>query len=416
MAQSFALHASERVNLLHWLSRIIVLHRIRNWSHGRLEIALSGKALIVLGPSGSSDVIRVTVHDDEFFTRVLIGGSTGAGEAYMDGQWSCSDLPGLIEGLLSSYDRIPVDSFLSWPRRLVDYLRHKLRPNSRQGSEQNIYAHYDLGNEFFQLFLDESLTYSCAIWDGCESLHAAQQAKFADVCDRLSLKSDDRVLEIGCGWGGFAMYAAQEIGCHVTGITVSRAQYELACQRVKKAGLGGRIDICLMDYRDVVGRRFDKVVSIEMFEAVGREYWGVFFDACASVLRPGGKMFLQTIGIPDHLRSDRMRASGWISKYIFPGGVLPALIEIRETVRGRGHALVVSAVREIGPHYVQTLNEWRKAFWRAETKVRAQGFDDKFIRMWDFYLSSCEAAFKLRMVRDVQVVMEKSVDDARQLS
>ena len=266
----------ETGNLRHWLSRIIVLHRIRGWSHGRLEVTSSGEAPVVLGPPESSDVIRVTVHDKQVFTRVLIGGSTGAGEAYMDGQWSCSDLPSLIEGLLSSHDRLPLDGLLSWPRRLIDYLHHKLRRNSRQGSEQNIFALYDLGNDFFQLFFDESMTYSCAICDGCDSLPAAQQAKFADIFDMLSLKSDDRVLEIGCGWGGFAMYAAQEIGCHVTGIMVSPAQYKLACQRVEDAGLGERIDICLMDYRDVVGCQFDKVVSIEMFEAVGREYWGAF--------------------------------------------------------------------------------------------------------------------------------------------
>ena len=251
-----------------------------------------------------------------------LAASTGAGEAYMDGQWSSPDLRGVLSGALANAQRVRLDAAMSLPRRLCDLWRNTRRRNTRSGSEQNIQAHYDLGNEFFRLFLDESLAYSCAIWDGCDDLGEAQQAKFDLVCRKLDLEPGDRVLEIGCGWGGFAIHAAQATGCHVVGITVSREQHRLASRRVAAAGLDDRVQIVYSDYRDVDGM-FDKVVSIEMFEAVGREYWDEFFATCERVLRPGGAMLLQTIGIQDRDAASGMRASGWISKYIFPGGVLP---------------------------------------------------------------------------------------------
>jgi cyclopropane-fatty-acyl-phospholipid synthase len=257
------------------------------------------------------------------------------------------------------------------------------------------------------LFLDESLSYSCGIWDNCQDLGAAQQAKFDLVCRKLDLGPGDRVLEIGCGWGGFAIHAAKTTGCRVVGITVSHEQHRLARQRVVAAELEDRVEIVYSDYRDVEGT-FDKVVSIEMFEAVGREYWDEFFATCERVLRPGGAMLLQTIGIQDKDVSAGMRASGWISKYIFPGGVLPAVVEIRQSVRRGGQALAVRAIEEIGPHYVRTLDEWRRRFWQAERRVRALGFDERFIRMWDFYLASCAASFETRTIRDVQVLIERA--------
>ncbi len=363
--------------------------------------------MFTVGDPIRGGIARAEIHDDRAFTRMLVGGSTGAGEAYMDGQWSSPDLRGVLSGALANAQRVRLDVAMSLPRRLGNLWRHSRRRNTRSGSQQNIHAHYDLGNEFFQLFLDESLAYSCAIWDGCDDLGAAQQAKFDLVCRKLDLGSADRVLEIGCGWGGFAMHAAQTAGCHVVGITVSREQHRLASQRVAAAGLDDRVQIVFSDYRDVVGT-FDKVVSIEMFEAVGREYWDEFFATCERVLRPGGTMLLQTIGIQDRDATSGMRASGWISKYIFPGGVLPAVVEIRQSVRRGGQALAVRAIEEIGPHYVRTLDEWRRRFWRAEARVRSLGFDDRFIRMWDFYLASCAASFETETVRDVQVLIERA--------
>ena len=325
----------------------------------------------------------------------------------MDGQWSSADLRAALSGALANARRVQLDAAASLPRRLCDLWRHARRRNTRSGSEKNIHAHYDLGNEFFQLFLDDSLAYSCAIWDGCDDLGEAQQAKFDLVCRKLDLRPGDRVLEIGCGWGGFAVHAARTTGCQVVGITVSREQQQLASQRVAAEGLDDQVRIVYSDYRDVVGT-FDKVVSIEMFEAVGREYWDEFFATCERVLRPGGAMLLQTIGIQDEDADAGMRASGWISKYIFPGGVLPAVVEIRESMRRGGQALAVRAIEEIGPHYVRTLDEWRRRFWRAEARVRALGFDDSFIRMWDFYLASCASSFETGTIRDVQVLIERA--------
>ena len=386
---------------------MLVVSQLRGWRYGRLEARLPDGSDLTFGDKAMGGIARIDIHDDHAFTRILVGGSTGAGEAYMDGLWSSPDLRCVLRGALANAQRVRFDAALSLPRRVLDLWRHTRRRNSRSGSEQNIHAHYDLGNEFFQLFLDESLAYSCAIWDGCDDLGAAQQAKFDLVCRKLDLGPGDRVLEIGCGWGGFAIHAAQTTGCRVVGITVSREQHRLASQRVAAAGLEDRVRIVYSDYRDVEGT-FDKVVSIEMFEAVGREYWDEFFATCERVLRPGGSMLLQTIGVQDRDAAAGMRASGWISKYIFPGGVLPAVVEIRQSVRRGGQALAVRAIEEIGPHYVRTLDEWRRRFWRAEARVRSLGFDDRFIRMWDFYLASCAASFETKTVRDVQVLIDRA--------
>lgn len=402
-------HPCIRLILSHAIDRIaraLVLSRLRSWHFGRLELRLPDGRLMTVGDEAIGGTARAEVHHDHAFTRMLIGGSTGAGEAYMDGLWSSADLRAVLTGALANAGRVRLDAAMSLLRRLCDLWRHSRRRNNRSGSEQNIHAHYDLGNEFFQLFLDESLAYSCAIWDGCNDLSEAQQAKFDLVCRKLDLRPGDRVLEIGCGWGGFAIHAAQSTGCEIVGITVSREQYELAGQRVAAAGLENRVRIIYSDYRDVEGM-FDKVVSIEMFEAVGREYWDEFFATCERVLRPGGAMLLQTIGIHDRDVESGMRASGWISKYIFPGGVLPAVAEIRQSIRRGGQALAVRAIEEIGPHYVRTLDEWRHRFWRAEDRVRSLGFDDRFIRMWDFYLASCAASFETETIRDVQVLIER---------
>ncbi|MYD93868.1 MAG: class I SAM-dependent methyltransferase [Chloroflexi bacterium] len=403
-------HPCIRLILSHAIDRIaraLVLSRLRGWQYGRLELRLPDGTMLAVGDPGRGGVARAEIHDNRAFTRMLVGGSTGAGEAYMDGQWSSPNLRGVLNGALANAQRVRLDAAMSLPRRLCDLWRHTRRRNTHSGSEQNIHAHYDLGNEFFQLFLDESLAYSCAIWDGCDDLGAAQQAKFDLVCRKLDLAPGDRVLEIGCGWGGFAIHAARTTGCRIVGITVSREQYELASQRVAAEGLDAQVRIVYSDYRDIEGT-FDKVVSIEMFEAVGREYWDEYFATCERVLRPGGTMLLQTIGIQDRDADSGMRASGWISKYIFPGGVLPAVVEIRRSARRGGRALAVRAIEEIGPHYVRTLDEWRRRFWQAEERVRALGFDDRFIRMWDFYLASCAASFETKTIRDVQVLIERA--------
>tara|TARA_Y100000588_G_scaffold348667_1_gene398412 strand:- start:15359 stop:16567 length:1209 start_codon:yes stop_codon:yes gene_type:complete len=388
------------------VSRALILGRLANWRHSRIDFHLPDGTTETVGDRASATIDTVNVHDDKVFRRILLSGSTGAGEAYVDGHWSSPDLQGLVSRMLQARDQVTLDAYLSLPRRLFDYVRHTFRPNSRKGSSQNIHAHYDLGNEFFEVFLDDSLAYSCALWDSADDLGEAQREKYEHICQVLDLRDGDRVLEIGCGWGGFAMYAALTRKVHVVALTISPSQFDLATARVAAAGLEEHVEIVVSDYRDIDGQ-YDKVVSIEMFEAVGREYWDVYFEMCTKALRPGGLMFLQTIGIPDAHVKDDLRASGWISKYIFPGGVLPAVIEVREALRRGGDALVVLGSREIGLHYVRTLDEWRRRFWNGEDRVRALGFDDRFVRMWDFYLAACSGAFEAQVVRDVQLLLER---------
>ena len=390
--------------MLETLAQFLLFKALNRWSGSRLVLQLPGGGRRAFGPPGGQQYV-VTVHHKRAFLRLATGGATGAGESYMDGDWNADNLPGLVAAALANTAAIPLDGPLSLGRRLIDLARHKRRSNTRDGSEDNIHAHYDLGNEFFRLFLDaETMAYSCAIFEPGDDLAAGQKRKFEAICQRLDLGPDDHVLEIGCGWGGFAIYAAATRSCRVTGITISREQQASARQRVAEADLGERIAIEYCDYRDISGK-FDKVVSIEMFEAVGKEFWNEFFAVCARALRPGGKMLLQTIAIPDFGKANALRASGWISKYIFPGGILPAVVEIAESLAGAGQQLQIADEREIGPHYVQTLCEWRRRFQGALPQVRAIGFDDRFVRMWDFYLGSCAGAFESRSIRDVQLLL-----------
>ncbi len=388
------------------MARILLTQALRRWRGSRLSVGLTDGRRLEFGPAGKT-VHRIQVNNERAFLRIATGGTTGAGESYMDGDWTCEDLPGLIGAALANTAAIRLDGPMALGRRLLDLARHRRRSNTRSGSEKNIHAHYDLGNDFFALFLDpETMAYSCAIFEPGDDLAAGQQRKFETICQRLSLGPDDHVLEIGCGWGGFAIHAARQSGCRVTGITISREQLELARKRVTAAGMADLVTIEYCDYRDVAGQ-FDKIVSIEMFEAVGKEYWDDFFAACARVLRPGGQMLMQTIAIPDSGRDNALRASGWISKYIFPGGILPAVAEISDSLRRTGEALEISHEHEIGPHYVRTLIEWRERFFREIASVRAIGFDDRFIRMWDFYLGSCAGAFDARSIRDVQLLFKR---------
>ena len=393
--------------LIEALAQSLLLRALTRWRGSQLAIELPGGATRRFGPTGGRS-FRITVHRRRAFLRIVQAGTTGAGESFMDGDWAADDLPGLVAAALENTAAMRLDGPLSLGRRLIDLVRHRRRANSCSGSEENIHAHYDLGNDFFRLFLDsDTLAYSCAIFEPGDDLAAGQERKFDAICQRLGLGPKDHVLEIGCGWGGFAIHAARSRGCRVTGITISREQRLLARQRVADAGLDGLVKIEYCDYRDVAGQ-FDHIVSIEMFEAVGKEYWDEFFAVCARVLRPGGQMLMQTIAIPDAGRDNALRASGWISKYIFPGGILPAVAEIDESLQRGGTQLSIEHEREIGPHYVRTLLEWRGRFLGALPQVREIGFDDRFIRMWDFYLSSCAGAFEARTIRDVQLLLQRS--------
>lgn len=388
--------------------RPAVLRALRDWQAGRLTVHLPDGTVHAVGGADAEPHATLRVARDAFFADFVLRGDIGAGESYMAGDWSTDDLPTFIELALLNQQAVGRDD--SWITALMNVpndIAHWLRRNTRQGSRRNIQRHYDLSNDLFALFLDPSMTYSAAVFDSPgEDLTRAQERKFARFGEALRLGPADHVLEIGCGWGAFAVFAARTYGCRVTGITISREQFDLATSRVAAAGLGDRVDVRLCDYRDVTGA-FDKIVSIEMLEAVGREHWPVFFAACDERLRPGGLVGIQTISMPDHRFEAYARHCDWIQKYIFPGGLLPSVSELCRAMAGRTR-FTLRRVDDIAPHYATTLARWRSTFFSRVDDVRALGFDDRFIRMWDFYLATCEAAFRTRFLGTLQLVIGRA--------
>jgi cyclopropane-fatty-acyl-phospholipid synthase len=324
----------------------------------------------------------------------------------MDGLWSSPDLPALLR--VAALNREALALPRGWwrlPLRLQKTLAHRARRNTVAGSRRNIEAHYDLGNDFYRLFLDETMSYSSAVFASPDqSLADAQRNKLRVIAERAGLRGGEHVLEIGSGWGGFALYAAGELGCRVTTITVSPAQHRLATERIAAAGLADRVSVELRDYRDIRGT-YDAIVSIEMLEAVGADYYATFFEVCDRALVPGGRMSLQVITFPDVAYEPQRRGANWIQTYIFPGGLLPSLAVIERSLH-RTH-LLVRDVEDIAPSYVLTLRAWRAAFLGQREAVLALGFDERFIRMWDYYLSISEAGFATGVTQDLQVVLEK---------
>jgi cyclopropane-fatty-acyl-phospholipid synthase len=372
-------------------------------------------SLTVVEPDGrrraygdiSSDLkAEIRVHDREAARRIILHGEVGAGEAYMDGQWSSPDLAALLSLAALNLESLdlaggPLHRITQLPRTLT----HRRRRNTVSGSRRNIAAHYDLGNDFYALFLDETMTYSAAVFTSPEqTLADAQRNKYRRVAEGARLRPGMDVLEIGSGWGGFAIYAAGELGCRVTSITVSQAQRDLAVERVRTAGLQDLVDIQLRDYREIEGT-YDAIVSIEMLEAVGAEYYEAYFTACDRALKPGGRLSLQTIAFPDAAYERQRRGANWIQLYIFPGGLLPSLSVIERSLHRT--RLLVSGVTDIAPSYVRTLQEWRSRFMGNLDAVRAQGFDERFIRMWEYYLAISEAGFVTGLTQDFQLVLEK---------
>jgi cyclopropane-fatty-acyl-phospholipid synthase len=385
----------------------------------RLALATAARIrvgrLTVVGPDGTSHVYgdpasepkaEIRVHDPRAAVRVLLNGDTGAGEAYMDGQWSSPDLAGLLSLAVLNRESLALSS--GWLHRLSQVprtLRHRSRRNTLRQAKRNIAAHYDLGNEFYRLFLDETMTYSSAVFETpAQALADAQRNKYRIIAERAGLKAGQHVLEIGSGWGGFALYAAGELGCKVTSLTISEAQRNLAGERIRAAGLGDLVDIQLRDYREIEGT-YDAIVSIEMLEAVGAEYFEAFFEACDRALRPGGRMSLQSITFPDVAYEPQRRGANWIQLYIFPGGLLPSLAAIeRATHRTR---LLITSVADVASSYVLTLQAWRTRFMENADAARAQGFGERFVRMWEYYLAISEAGFATGLTQDLQIVFEK---------
>jgi len=357
--------------------------------------------------NGNGPSVTLHINDPRFFRATALGGSLGAAEAYLNGWWETDDLVGLVQVMVKNRDTLEgLERGLARLARPFRSLAHALRRNSRRGSRRNIAAHYDLGNEFFQLFLDDTLAYSCGIFEHPgASLRDASVAKFDRICRVLELSPADHLLEIGTGWGGFAMHAAREYGCRVTTITISRQQELLATRRIAAAGLSSRITVLNRDYRDLEGT-YDKLASIEMIEAVGHQFLNGFFRVCADHLRPGGRFALQAITIQDQLYHSALHEVDFIKAYIFPGSFIPSRAVLAEAA-GRTD-LRLADQYDLTPHYAETLKHWRQNFLARRQDVLALGFDDRFVRLWEFYFAYCEGGFRERVLGDVQLRYEKA--------
>jgi cyclopropane-fatty-acyl-phospholipid synthase len=382
--------------------------RLATLEHGHLVIA-DGKNVEIYGRRTERCPLSATVrvHDPRFWTDTAFGGSIGAGEAYLQGYWSVNDLTALVRILLAN--RAVVDGMETGLARFSAPLRkalHWAARNTRAGSRRNIAAHYDLGNDFFRLFLDPTLMYSSAVFERPDmTLEEASIAKLDRICRKLDLKPTDHVLEIGTGWGGFALHAAQHYGCRVTTTTISRQQYELARERITAAGLADRVTLLLQDYRDLTGQ-YDKLVSIEMVEAVGHQYHDAYFRKCSELLKPNGLMLLQSITIADQRYEAAKNSVDFIQRYIFPGGCLPSVAVVAGAL-ARVTDMRLFHLEDIGPHYASTLSRWRANFFRHIEQVRALGYPESFIRMWEFYLCYCEGGFAEHAIGTVQMLLVK---------
>jgi cyclopropane-fatty-acyl-phospholipid synthase len=360
--------------------------------NGRLDFVLpDGRRFRAEGPN-AGPVAELRIHDTDVFARLIREGDLGFCEAYLDGDWSTPDLMAFMDLVHDRNDGV-YDGFPGVVlARAFERLRHWLRSNSRRQARRNIAHHYDLGNDFYRLWLDETMTYSSALFrTGQEPLDRAQTAKYAQLVDHMGARPGDHVLEIGCGWGGFAEYAARERGLRVTGLTISREQHAYAEARIARAGLSDRVEIRLQDYRDERGS-YDGIASIEMFEAVGERYWPVYFDVLRERLKPGRNATLQIITVQDARFEIYRRGVDFIQKYIFPGGMLPSPSALRREVERAG--LRLSGSVEFGDSYSQTLRRWHETFNARWDEVARMGFDERFRRMWNFYLASCAGAFR----------------------
>lgn len=361
--------------------------------------------------AGSQPRAALRLHNWRVFDRVLKSGDIGFAESFIDGDWTTPDLYALLALFLRNREHIERVVYGSWWGRLLYRTKHLLNRNSKRGSERNIHAHYDLGNDFYRLWLDPSMNYSAAWFEGRDdqALQAAQDAKVRRALQEAGVERGSRVLEIGCGWGALAEMAARDFGAQVKGITLSHEQLKWGQARLHDAGLQSSAELRLQDYRDLSAEHahqpFDAIVSIEMFEAVGREYWPGYFETLKHCLKPGGLACIQTITIRDDLFERYLRSTDFIQQYIFPGGLLPSPSAFEAQARQAG--LRVERRVAFGPDYAQTLKRWRASFLSQENAVRTQGFDTRFMRIWDFYLAYCEAAFAMGSTDVMQFTLRR---------
>ena len=377
---------------------------IKKFRYGSVEFALPDGRVFRAegrepGPHGRADV-----HDVRMFARIMREGKLGFAESYLEGWFDSPDLQTLLDAIYLNNREVTPSLKVAALARSYERFRHWLRRNSKAQARKNISHHYDLGNAFYALWLDESMTYSSAYFRAEESLAEAQKLKYALICDGIGVKQGDSLLEIGCGWGGFAEYAATVRGAKVRGLTISKEQHDFARQRIFEAGLNERVEIVMQDYRDEKGR-FDGIASIEMFEAVGERYWPTYFDVVRDRLNATGRAALQIITMEDGLWQTYRKNVDFIQKYIFPGGMLPSPEALKRVILDAG--LKVAGSIEFGQSYSKTLRLWHRDFSTNWEKVAQLGFDDDFKRMWDFYLTSCAAGFKSASIDVTQITVQR---------
>ena len=409
MSNKLSKQASEAS--VRWIDKIcrpLLFSRLAKIEVGQVKVIDSlGEQQFGSAESCAELNVEIQVVDQRFYSDIAFGGTVAAGEAYMQGYWLCNNLTGLVRIMLRNRQVMDqVEGGFSLFKAPLLRLIHWLNRNSQAGSRRNIEAHYDLGNDMFKLFLDPTMMYSCAYYaDDKTTLNDAATAKLQRICDKLQLSKSDHVVEIGTGWGGFAIYAASHYGCKVTTTTISQQQFEVAQQRVQAAGLEDRVTLLMEDYRDLQGT-YDKLVSIEMIEAVGPQYLDTYFAKCSSLLKPDGIMLIQAITIQDQFYDQAIKSVDFIQRYIFPGGFIPSITAISNAVKKSTDARLFQ-MEDIGPHYATTLRDWRQRFFENIDQVKTLGYSDQFIAMWEFYLCYCEGGFLERTLGTSHLVFVK---------
>ena len=392
--------------LLTTFARQAIIKNLGGIRRGCLTL-IEGESRMTFGTEGDEPRAELHIKDPAFYKHTAFGGSIGVAEAYMDGGWECDDLTSLFRLLtLNRQTRDNLDKGAARVAQFFQWLCYRLHDNTRRGSRRNIAAHYDLGNGLYQLFLDSSMAYSCGFFSTpATTLEDASKAKFDMICKKLRLTPDTHVIEIGTGWGGFAIHAARHYGCQVTTTTISTQQHDLAAQRIHEAGLSGRITLLKQDYRELTGQ-YDRLVSIEMIEAVGDRFLPAYFRTCSQILKPDGLALIQAISVPDWEYEGYLKCPEFINTYIFPGGCCPS---VGAMTRAAGTSTNMRLVhyQDITPHYVRTLQCWRERFLAKRDAIKALGYDELFCRMWEYYLCYCEGAFAEQFITVEQLLYAK---------
>lgn len=408
--------SSRKGSLVNQVAKNLVIQQLGQLREGVLTIRQSGTNELVFGDGNTEHrPAELIVHDQSTWRDLLTGGSVGAAEAYVAGDWSSPDLTALLRFFTRNIDRMnEFEDKFSWVTKPALKGLHWLNRNTRDGSRKNISAHYDLGNDLFEAFLDPTMMYSSAIYPSEEStLEEAAVHKLDTICQKLDLQPNDRVIEIGTGWGGFAIHAAKHYGCHVTTTTISKEQLELAQERVRSAGLEDRITLLFDDYRDLAGQ-FDKLVSIEMIEAVGPQFLDSYFSQISALLKPDGLALVQAINMPEQRYLRALKNVDFIQRFIFPGSFIPSFGAILESVRNESN-LVLTHSEDTGFHYARTLRDWCERFMANREQLESMGYDQAFRRLWNFYFAYCEAGFSERAIGVSQLILAKPGNKRRNI-